>query len=36
MVDYIIYGGVLAISFLISYFTVPLAIKFAKDKGIMI
>lgn len=35
MVDYIIYGGVLAISFLISYFTVPLAIKFAKDKGIM-
>ena len=33
--EYLIYGGVLILSFIISYFTVPWAIKFAEAKGII-
>lgn len=35
MRDYIIYAGLTLVSFLVCYFTVPLAIKFAKKKGII-
>jgi len=33
--DYLIYGGVLLLSFIVSFFTVPWAIKFANLKGII-
>ena len=33
--EYLIYGGVLLLSFVVSYMTVPWAIKFAHKKGIM-
>lgn len=33
--EYLIYGGVLIISFIVSYITVPWAIKFANKKGII-
>ena len=33
--EYIIYGGVLLLSFIVSYITVPWAIKFANKKGII-
>ena len=33
--EYLIYGGVLLLSFVVSYITVPWAIKFANKKGII-
>ena len=33
--EYVIYGGVLVLSFILSYITVPWAIKFANKKGII-